>query len=162
MLNVESLAEEIVRDPGDRRLTSRLVKYWKVLRAARPLLSRHEFRLTMVPELMNFGFALDLNAKPPEFRCIGTALRDETGCDFRNRPITEIPPGTVIGWITENLDAVVNARRPVDWDFSFSDPHGRQVKVRSTLLPFSDDGARVDYIFGAITFKKSAGLSELT
>ena len=52
---VESLAEEIVRDPNDQRLTSRLVKYWKVLRVARPLTSRHEFRLSMMPELKGFG-----------------------------------------------------------------------------------------------------------
>jgi CheY-like chemotaxis protein len=63
----------------------------------------------MMPELKNFGFALDLNVKPPVFLCIETVLQDETGCDLGNRPITEVPPGTIIGWVAEAAELMLAA-----------------------------------------------------
>jgi signal transduction histidine kinase/CheY-like chemotaxis protein len=144
-------AEEAVGDSVEQRLATRMLNYWTGLRGGRSLPSRQQLDLNQFPELQDHFFAIDLAETIPVYRHIGTALKVDIDCELFGRPITETPPGTMLGWIAE-----LNNRKPVTFEFSFIDTQSCEVKARSIMLPFSDGEVSVEYILGAISFKKSS------
>ena len=106
-------AETLAQDPAEERVTQRLQDYWNTLRGGQQFPSRANFRMEAVTGLGPNAFALDLahGADDPVFRFIGTALTDDCGKDFTLKPLSEVPPHTLLAEVARRL---YRRRRPED------------------------------------------------
>ena len=156
-------AETLAQDPAEERITQRLRDYWNTLRGGRQFPSRANFRMEAVTGLGPHAFALDLahGADDPVFRFIGKALADDCGKDFTLKPLSAVPPHTLLAVVARRYTDVVDRKTPVEFAEEHVGADGSTALFRGTMLPFSEDGQTLDFIVGAITYKKIASETTL-
>jgi len=156
-------AETLAQDPAEERITQRLRDYWNTLRGGQQFPSRANFRMEAVTGLGPHAFALDLahGADDPVFRFIGKALADDCGKDFTLKPLSAVPPHTLLAAVARRYTDVVDRKTPVEFAEEHVGADGSTALFRGTMLPFSEDGQTLDFIVGAITYKKIASETTL-
>ena len=156
-------AETLAQDPAEERVTQRLQDYWNTLRGGQQFPSRANFRMEAVTGLGPNAFALDLahGADDPVFRFIGTALTDDCGKDFTLKPLSEVPPHTLLAEVARRYTDVVDRKTPVEFAEEHVGADGSTALFRGAMLPFSEDGQTLDFIVGAITYKKKSSETTL-
>ena len=156
-------AETLAQDPAEERITQRLRDYWNTLRGGQQFPSRANFRMEAVTGLGPHAFALDLahGADDPVFRFIGKALADDCGKDFTLKPLSAVPPHTLLAAVARCYTDVVDRKTPVEFAEEHVGADGSTALFRATMLPFSEDGQTLDFIVGAITYKKKSSETTL-
>ena len=149
-------AETVAQDPAEERVTLRLWNYWLTLRGGQQFPSRANFRMEAVTGLGPHAFALDLAAgiDDPVFRFVGKALTDDCGHDFTLKPVSAVPPHTLLAEVARRYTQVVDKKTPVEFAEEHVGADGSTALFRGAMLPFSEDGQTLDFIVGAITYKK--------
>ncbi len=145
---------EIEQIPAERRMTTRLLDYWKSLRENGACPSRTTFKLDAVPGLAQYGFSLDLSSSAivPVFGFLGTVLKEHVGLDLTKKQITETPDDTLLSVVARHYVEVLERKAPVGIESELVDRQGTKLLFRGVLLPFSEDGTNIDFILGAITY----------
>ena len=145
---------EIEQIPAERRMTTRLLDYWKSLRENGACPSRATFELDAIPGLAQCGFSLDLSSSAivPVFGFLGIVLKEHVGLDLTKKPITETPDDTLLSVVARNYVEVLERKAPVGIESELVDRQGTKRLFRAVLLPFSEDGMNIDFILGAITY----------
>ena len=64
-----------------------------------------------------------------------------------------MPVKSVLGWVAGNLADVLQNKSPIGFEDE-SDFGDHQINRRGVLLPFSENHDQIDYVVGAISFKK--------
>ena len=149
-------AETLAQDPAEERVTLRLWNYWMSLRGGRQFPSRANFRMEAVTGLGPHAFALDLaqGADDPVFRFVGKALINDCGKDFTLKPLSAVPPHTLLAEVARRYTDVVDRKTPLEFAEEHVGADGSTALFRGAMLPFSEDGQTLDFIVGAITYKK--------
>lgn len=147
-------AEDAARNPVERRMTHRLLGYWRILKGANAFPSRRHFRVEAVAGLAKFGFTMDLGdgSRFPVFRFVGSELSRSCGVDLTMRSIAEVPEKSLLAQAARRCAEVINSRQPVFFDSEQSRNVPPGLRFRGIVLPFSEDNRRIDFIAGAITF----------
>ena len=145
---------EIERNPAERRMATRLFDYWNTIRGTGAYPSRKTFEVDAVPGLAQYGFSLDLGISGivPVFGFLGTALKEHVGLDLTKKPVTETPGDTLLSVVASHYVEVLERKAPVTIESELVDKQGMKLLFRSVLLPFSEDGSKIDFILGAITY----------
>ena len=156
-------AETLAQDPAEERVTQRLRDYWNTLRGGQQFPSRANFRMEAVTGLGPNAFALDLaqGADDPVFRFVGKALSDDCGKDFTLKPLSAVPPHTLLAEVARRYTDVVDRKTPVEFAEEHVGADGSTALFRGAMLPFSEDGQTLDFIVGAITYKKKSSETTL-
>ena len=154
-------SERTAWNPEEQRMSRRLWEYWKTLRGGRQFPSRAEFAVETVADLGQYGVTLELvnQESRPVFRFVGKALTQECGQDLTGRSLADAPADSVLAWVVTNYANVAEQQAPIGFEDESVDGNA-STKLRGILLPFSENGEQVDFIVGAVTFKKM--LSETT
>ncbi len=148
----------VARDPAEERVTLRLRDYWNTLRGGQQFPSRANFRMEAVTGLGPHAFALDLSAgnDDPVCRFVGKALTDDCGQDFTLKPLSAVPPHTLLAEVARRYTDVVDKKTHVEFAEGFVGADGSTALFRGAMLPFSEDGQTLDFIVGAITYKEKS------
>ena len=156
-------AETVAQDPSEERVTQRLRDYWNTLRGEQQFPSRANFRIEAVTGLGPNAFALDLaqGGDDPVFRFIGKTLTEDCGKDFTLKPLSEVPPHTLLAEVARRYTDVVDRKTPVEFAEEHVGADGSTSLFRGAMLPFSEDGKTLDFIVGAITYKKKSSETTL-
>ena len=156
-------AETLAQDPAEERVTQRLRDYWNTLRGGQQFPSRANFRMEAVTGLGPNAFALDLaqGTDDPVFRFVGKSLTDDCGKDFTLKPLSAVPPHTLLAEVVRRYTDVVDRKTPVEFAEEHVGADGSTALFRGAMLPFSEDGQTLDFIVGAITYKKKSSETTL-
>ena len=154
-------SERTAWNPEEQRMSLRLWEYWNTLRGGRRFPSRAEFAVETVADLGQYGVTLELvnQESRPVFRFVGKALTQECGQDLTGRSLADAPAHSVLAWVVKNYADVAEQQAPIGFEDESVDGNA-STKLRGILLPFSENGEQVDFIVGAVSFKKM--LSETT
>lgn len=146
---------ETARNAEPDRLALRLWQYWDSLRGRRAFPLSPSTRMADVGE---HGFTLDLAGEgvEPVFCFIGAALARQCGRDLTGRPVSEAPPRTALAWVARSYKSVLDGSAPIGFESEIVEGPMGEVSLSGVLLPFCDDGGRIDLIIGAATTKTLA------
>jgi hypothetical protein len=149
-------AEALALSPEQRRMTLRLLTYWKALRGDRPFPSLKDFNVEAIPGFGPCAFLLDLThgEENPVFRFVGKALTADGPANLAQQPLSAVPRGALLRRITDQYPQVLMRRQPFRFDSEYVESNGVTVLFRGILLPFSEDGERIDFIVGTIGARK--------
>ena len=147
--------EWTARNPEEQRLSMRLWGHWDALRGGDALPSRTRFTAAAGSDLRQNGFTIEIagGTGEPVFRFVGKEVIEEYGQDPTGRPVGDVPAQSVLGWVAKNLADVMANKSPIGCEDK-TVVGDYQINLRGVLLPFSEDRQRIDYIVGAVTFKK--------
>ncbi len=162
-LTTISEAETLAQDPTEERVTQGLRDYWNTLRGGQQFPPRANFRMEAVTGLGPNAFALDLaqGTDDPVFRFVGKALSDDCGKDFTLKPLSAVPPHTLLAEVARRYTDVIDRKTPVEFAEERVGADGSTALFRGAMLPFSEDGQTLDFIVGAITYKKKSSETTL-
>lgn len=105
----------------------------------------------------SFLLALDPEHDDPVFRFIGDALREDVAdCGPIERQ-SDVPHQSLLSRLSDHYLQCVAQAAPVGFEASFEDRRGRTLFYRGIILPLSDDGERIDHVWGAIRAKVLPG-----
>lgn len=157
-LSMESVftAPEIGRD--ERRMQVRAYNHWLAQTVGGELPAIEELRPEELDDLGPSGVLVDLTlgVSRPAIIFLGEALAAECGDEREIFGLGDVPRRSLLSRLTEHCLEVVANRAPVGFDAEFMDRRGQTILYRSMLLPYSSDGAAVDFVFGVISWKEGA------
>ena len=154
-LATETEAEQLARNPQEKRATLKLWSYWNSRRKGGAFPSLRDFDVEAVGEIGENVFMLDFrdSMKNPLLRFVGSALTDESGVDLAMKPVSDVPMSSVLGQVTRHFVEVFNRRGPVGLEDQFTNLDGQRSLFRGILLPFSEDDNIIDFMVGAVTYR---------
>ena len=144
------------KNPAERRLNIRLLNYWQSLRGDRTYPSMGDFSFDAVTEFKPHAFIIEFEDSTGDavFQFIGASLADDCGKDLMNKPVSEAPRHTLLTQVTDHYLQVLANQAPIAFEAEFENAASDEILYRSIMLPFSEDGEKIDAIVGAINSKK--------
>lgn len=140
----------------ERRMNIRAFAYWQSLLEDRPFPSIADFDPAAIEPFRDNSLLIDFTAgyDAPVLRYIGGALRDESGITTHDSAPDAVPRGTVLSRLTDHYLEILANRAPVGFEAGFAHRDGRSILYRGILMPLSDDGARINFIYGVVSWKE--------
>jgi hypothetical protein len=142
----------------ERRMQVRAYNYWA------GLLGEHSFPPVaslldgQYPEFADNLVLLhfDEGIEDPAIAFLGAKLAEECGTESSITRLSQVPGRSLLSRITDHYMQIIANQAPIGFEAEFVNHFGRTILYRGILLPFSSDGARIDYIMGAINWKELA------
>jgi chromosome partitioning protein len=132
------------------RMTQCFLEYWKTLRCDLDFPLITDLDLGHVREYSRFSFCLQLDPDEPVLRFVGRELALDSGGDFTNRKLSELPKHSLLTRVADHLSKAIAQGGPFVLSDGYYNPECGQVLYRAIMLPFSISGRRIDYIIGAV------------
>ncbi len=129
-----------------------LLDWWFAARDRRPMPSRADFDPIEHPRFLPRIFLVEVNADPPHFinRLCGTEIDDQQGYSMTGKPFEETFAGDLLRFTTSRFaDVAFNGRISYYSTIFSREESDERTRFTRLLLPFSDDGTRVDMILGS-------------
>jgi hypothetical protein len=145
----------------ERRMHVRAYNYWCSLLDGRDFPSIQNLQASQIEDfsshsvLLNFSEALN----NPETAFVGEAIRTEIGVDKIER-ISDVPGRSLLSRLTDHHFQIIATRAPVGFEADFINQRGHDISYRGILMPFSSDGAEIDYVYGVINWKDNGPAGE--
>jgi hypothetical protein len=157
-------AESLAKDTSERRMTRRVLNYWKALRDGEIYPPLSKFNVEAIPEFAPHGFLLDIRRDPdaPMLRYVGSALTEECGKSLAHQPLSSVPADTLLTRVSEHYRRVLEKRAPVGFEAEYVNAAGAEVMYRGIMVPFGPDPETIDHIVGSINSKPKAAVTSLT
>lgn len=96
----------------------------------------------------------------PMIRFLGEKLaeecNEESGGDAQFKRLSDVPGRSLLSRITDHYLQILANQAPIGFEAEFTNQHGANVLYRGILMPWSSDGATIDYVFGVINWKEMA------
>lgn len=151
-----AIPQEPLKTTGqERRITFRLLSYWNRIRADREMPSLGDLNVEEIGEIWHFSFVIDLRKGLNEarFHFFGPELvnifeTNHTDSFCRDALEQDTKLENTIGFYPK----VVERRTPVSESSEFF-LENKEVRYRSLIVPFSSDGATIDYLMGTTNYK---------
>ena len=162
--DVLELAEPLVDVPEDmasareRRMNLRAYRYWESLLRGRDYPSVVDFQPEALEQFRDYSILLQFSgaADEPVLRFIGRALRDEAGLAMHDIASSAVPTRTLVSRLTDHYLEILANRAPIGFEAEFDNHAGEHLLYRGILLPLSDDGQSINFIYGVINWKRAA------
>jgi hypothetical protein len=146
----------------ERRMHVRAYNYWASLLGGRAFPAIEDLKPATIGDFGAHGVLLDFTdgSHDPAIPWLGRALRDEGGHEGPVRTLADVADRSLLSRLTDHFADVVANRAPIGFEAEFENVRGNHALYRGILMPFSSDGATIDYIYGVINWKEvaSAGL----
>ena len=154
MLDIQGLeGAEQLPDPRHQKLYD----YWLERKGARLAPARNQIDPIDFPDILPYTFIFKVHHTTPmdfELTLLGTALvvvlgRDFTGCHF-----DEMYSGDSAVILREQYEACVHKAQPIYAQLDADWMNKDFINYQRLLLPLSNDGERIDRLFGCSFFVK--------
>ncbi|WP_417623929.1 hypothetical protein [Paremcibacter congregatus] len=150
--------EEHMDSPSDqpngpeRRITFQLYEYWFGLVEEGGLPPLKSLTPADIAPYRNNMVLIDLRdpESEPTLQVVGQLLLDDVGEDIPLSTISDIPRRTLLSRLTDHYMEVLGNKSPISFDAEFINLGDQKIYYRGIMLPFSDDGIKVNFILGAI------------
>lgn len=152
----EALPPSIGQD--ERRMQVRAYNFWASLLDSTPLPAVARLFDGARPDFADNAVLLHFaeGITDPEIVWLGTALAQECEVDGGIRRLSEVPGRSLLSRITDHYMQIHANEAPIGFEAEFVNHRGITILYRGILLPFSSDGAMIDYIYGVINWKELA------
>ncbi|HYB08837.1 MAG TPA: hypothetical protein VEJ16_04140 [Alphaproteobacteria bacterium] len=134
----------------ERRLSLRLLNYWRHLRGVREFATYREIDFGVIPEIAPHLFILDVSnprAGVPVMY-VGEEMTRTSVPGAQPSTIADVRPDTLLGRSSYYYEQVVRRRCPITIGGEFVNPDGAVSMFRSVMAPLSDDGLMIDAVLG--------------
>ncbi len=140
----------------ERRMHVRAYNHWVSLLAERPFPTIADLDPARIADFGPHSVLLDFSEglENPAIPFLGAALRAECGVDQSITNIAQVPPRSLLSRLTDHYLQIIANRAPVGFEAEFVGIRGHNTFYRGILMPFSSDGAAIDYIYGVINWKE--------
>lgn len=140
----------------ERRMHVRAYNHWVSLLADRPFPTIADLNPAQIADFGPHSVLLDFSngLENPAIQFLGVALRAECGVDHSITSIAQVPPRSLLSRLTDHYLQIIANRAPVGFEAEFVGIRGHNTFYRGILMPFSSDGAAIDYIYGVINWKE--------
>ena len=138
----------------ERRLVTRVFRRWNELAAGRRFPSRSQIEPCLIEgERASCAvIKLDAEVKRSTFLIVGSNLVLAGHAPLDGKPITDCPGNTLLSAMLKYLPRFQPDGGPLGITGT-ANHLGTAILHRSVLLPLSDDGAQIDSVFGAASFR---------
>ncbi len=146
----------------ERRISVRAYNYWASLLAGREFPSVSDLNANDITAFRDSSILLDFTASAdnPVLRYIGKGLRDESGLSTTELAPEEVPGRSLLSRLTAHYMEIIANRAPIGFEAEFVNTRGKLTMYRGILLPLSDDGTNINFIYGVISWKEEASSAE--
>lgn len=99
----------------------------------------------------------DSGIEDPSIHLLGDDLAAECDTDGAAlRRLSDVPGRSLLSRITDHYLQIIANEAPIGFEAEFVNQRGRTILYRGILLPYTSDGAAIDYIYGVINWKEVA------
>jgi hypothetical protein len=142
-------------DAAERRVTVRAYAYWASLLAGREFPSARDLDPGDIEEFRDTSLLLDFSVDPqnPTLLYVGPKLRDDAGVQLTSMRPSDVPGRSLISRLTDHYLEIIANRAPVGFEAEFTNARGQRILYRGILMPLSDDGQTINFLFGVLSWK---------
>lgn len=146
----------------ERRMNVRAYNYWASLLDGRSFPSVVDLEPDRIETFRDNSILLDFSRDPerPAMRYVGRLLRDECGLRPGETRPDHIPGRSMLSRLTDHYLEIIANRAPIGFEAEFANLRGNQTLYRGILLPLSDDGETINFIYGVISWKEALSEAE--
>ncbi len=135
-------------------------EYWNSIRGARLMPARADIVPEAIVKLLPNVILMDVSRDPLNFRyrLIGTEIERHSAGNHTGKWITDIPERAPPSNVWDNLQAVIEERRPSTRSVPYVGRHQDFITTRQITMPLSSNGTDIDMLFLVIDYiKKNIG-----
>ena len=142
----------------ERRMQVRAYNFWAGLLSDRHFPAIDELNPEDLPDFGPYSVLLDftVGVDNPAIRYLGAELAEECAGDRPIASLADVPARSLLSRITDHYMQILANQAPIGFEAEFVNQRGATILYRGILLPFSGDGAAIDYIYGVINWKEIA------
>lgn len=144
----------------ERRMQVRAYNHWAALLGDGHFPNIEHLEPEKLADFGPYGVLLDFRGRrgmdDPAIRFLGTELAAECGGDGHFKRLSDVPGRSLLSRITDHYLQILANQAPIGFEAEFTNQRGANVLYRGILLPWSSDGATIDFIFGVINWKELA------
>lgn len=146
----------------ERRMNVRAYNYWASLLDGRNFPSVVDLEPDRIETFRDNSILLDFSRDPerPAMRYVGKSLREECGLRPGETRPEQIPGRSMLSRLTDHYLEIIANRAPIGFEAEFANLRGNHTMYRGILLPLSDDGETINFIYGVINWKEVLSDSE--
>ncbi len=154
----EGGVEDAMFDLGgdERRMHVRAYNHWVSLLKGRAYPGIEDLDPASIADFGPHSVLLDFSAgiDDPAIAYLGRSLREECGLETSISRISDVPGRSLLSRLTDHYLQIIANRAPIGFEAEFVGIRGRTTLYRGILMPFSSDGAAIDFIYGVINWKE--------
>ncbi len=146
----------------ERRLNILVFEYWDSLLKGRDFPSVADLEPSALEPFRDYSLLIDFTEgyDNPRLRFIGKALRQESGIETSELEPDRVPRGTMLSRLTDHYLEILANRAPIGFEAEFTSARGVVMLYRGILLPLSDDGETINFIYGAVSWKEAGAAQD--
>jgi hypothetical protein len=140
----------------ERRISVRGYNYWESLLAGRPFPSVADLNANDIGGFRETSILLDFSddINKPVLRYVGKLLREECGLSLNTLKAEDIPGRSLVSRLTDHYLEIIANRAPIGFEAEFNNLRGNLSMYRGILMPLSDDGQNINFMYGVISWKE--------
>lgn len=140
----------------ERRMHVRAYNHWVSLLQGRPYPAIEDLDPASIADFGPHSVLLDFTGgiEDPRIAFLGRALREEGEVEVGIDRISAVPSRSLISRLTDHYLQIIANRAPIGFEAEFVGTRGHTTLYRGILMPFSSDGAAIDFIYGVINWKE--------
>ncbi len=154
----EGGVEDAMFDLGgdERRMHVRAYNHWVSLLKGRPYPGIEDLDPANIADFGPHSVLLDFTGgiDDPTIAYLGRTLREECGLETSITRIADVPGRSLLSRLTDHYLQIIANRAPIGFEAEFVGTRGRTTLYRGILMPFSSEGATIDFIYGVINWKE--------
>jgi len=144
----------------ERRMQVRAYNFWAGLLGTRTFPDIADLKPESLPDFGPRSVLLDFTASSdfenPAIAYLGALLAEECGADGPVPTLAQVPSRSLLSRITDHYMQIIANEAPIGFEAEFVNHADVTILYRGILLPFSQDGSRIDFIYGVINWKERA------
>ncbi len=146
----------------ERRISVRAYNYWASLLAGRNFPSVADLNAADIEAFRDTSILLDFSRdiNRPVLRYVGKLLRDECGLSLSALKPEDVPGRSLLSRLTDHYLEILANRAPIGFEAEFNNLRGNLSLYRGILMPLSDDGESINFIYGVISWKEVVSVAE--
>ncbi|KMS52891.1 hypothetical protein V474_25455 [Novosphingobium barchaimii LL02] len=158
--NTDSGARAPIVANDERRMQVRAYNFWAGLLGTRTFPDIADLKPESLPDFGPRSVLLDFTASSdfenPAIAYLGALLADECGADGPIRTLAQVPSRSLLSRITDHYMQIIANEAPIGFEAEFVNHADVTILYRGILLPFSQGGSKIDFIYGVINWKERA------
>lgn len=142
------------RDRIDAAALREIFDHWMHARGDKPYPGQRDIDLARIPKHAPNCFILDV-VEPRRFRYryMGTDIDSHLGANVTGKMLHEFRSGGILETLTEFFGTVAERGRPGFLIDRVKAPSGNIIVYRRVVMPLSDDGERINKLFGGWVYE---------
>jgi hypothetical protein len=140
----------------ERRISVRAYNYWASLLAGRNFPAVADLNANDIESFRDTSILLDFSRdiNKPVLRYVGKLLREECGLSLNALKPEDVPGRSLLSRLTDHYLEILANRAPIGFEAEFNNLRGHLSMYRGILMPLSDDGDNINFIYGVISWKE--------